>query len=61
MADDFFRIAYARNEGVNLINYTITLQKTIPVDAIVRHYYPIRIKDPLKHYAVWNDEIMEYE
>lgn len=60
MADHFFRIAYDRNE-VNRIDYTITLQKTIPVGAIVRHYYPIRIKDPFKHYAVWNDEIMEYE
>ncbi len=60
MADHFFRIAHNRNE-VNVIDYTITLKETISPDAIVRHYCPIRIRDPYKQYAVWNDEIMGYE
>lgn len=60
MSDYFFRIAHNRNE-VNVIDYTVTLKETISPDAIVRHYCPIRIRDPYKQYAVWNDETMEYE
>lgn len=60
MADHFFRIAHNRNE-VNTIDYTITRKSTIPPDSILRHYNPIRIKDPYNNFAVWNDEIMEYE
>jgi hypothetical protein len=60
MADHFFRIAHDRND-VNIIDYTIFLKEPIPPNAIVRHYRPVRIRDPYKNRAIWNDEIMEYE
>ena len=60
MADHFFRMAHKRHD-VNIIDYTVTLEEAIPPDAIIRHYCPIRIKDPYKYRAVWDDENMEYE
>ncbi|MCE5276353.1 MAG: hypothetical protein LLG43_14610 [Deltaproteobacteria bacterium] len=60
MADHFFRIAHNCDE-VSTIDYTVSLSEAISPNAIIRHFCPIRIKDPYKYYAVWNDETMEYE
>lgn len=60
LADHFYRIAH-KQKDVNIINYSIALNEKISPDAIVRHYHPIRIKDPFKNRAIWNDEKMGYE
>lgn len=60
LADHYYRIAH-KQEHVNIINYTIILNEAISPNAIIRHYHPVRIKDPLKNQAIWNDETMEYE
>jgi len=60
MADHFYRVAHNYNK-VNIIDYTITLRVNIPPKAIVNHVCPIRIKDPFKQQAFWNDETMQYE
>lgn len=60
IADHCYRIARNRDD-VCKIDYTITIEETIPPDAIVSHYCPTRIKDPHKCYAVWNDITMNYE
>lgn len=60
IADHCYRIAHNR-EDVCEIDYTITLDETIPPNAIIRHYCPERIKDPFKSYTVWNEMIMDYE
>ena len=60
LADHFFRLAHNR-EDVYGIDYTITIDNTIPPESIIRHYFPEKIKDPYKHQAVWNDITMTYE
>jgi len=60
MADHFFRVAHERVD-VNSVDYTITLKEPIPPSAIVKHYCPIKIKDPYKNQFIWNDETMKYE
>mgnify|MGYP001806745808 CR=1 FL=1 len=60
IADHFFRLAHKR-ESVWDIDYTITIEDTIPPEAIVGHYCPEKIKDPYKNNAIWNEISMNYE
>lgn len=60
ISDHFFRIAH-NQEKVTTIDHAIILNEIIPPACIVRHYYPIRIKDPFKGFSIWNDEMMRYE
>jgi hypothetical protein len=60
IADHCFRLAHD-SEDVCEINYTVFIKEAVPPDAIVRHYYPNRIRDPYKNFMVWNDKSMEYE
>lgn len=59
LADHFYRVAHGRKD-VNLIDFTLFMKRKIPSRAIVKHYSPVRIRDPFKR-LVWNDEAMEYE
>lgn len=60
LADHFFRVAHGRKD-VDIIDYTLFMKRKIAPHIIVKHYSPVRIRDPFKHHIVWNDETMEYE
>jgi hypothetical protein len=60
ISDHCFRIAHNHLE-VCEIDYTITIDDTIQPKNIIKHYCPEKIKDPYKHFSVWNDRLMAYE
>ena len=59
IADHFFRIANSIND-VHVIDFPIDFSQIQP-ENIIEHYFPVRIKDPYKPFAIWNDELMKYE
>jgi hypothetical protein len=59
IADHFFRIANSRRD-VHIIDFAIDFSQIQP-ENIIDRYFPVRIKDPYKPFAIWNDELMKYE
>lgn len=52
-------MAHGASEPTDL-DFTVTLNRRVPANAIKSHCHPVRIRDPYV-WKIWNDESHTYE